>query len=366
MTSPMTQAVSEERLRAIIAHAKAAGLNGTPAGLLATMARELLALRSATPEPVAWQGVAPDGSVKLTRVKAMAEEWEATDWIVRALVPAPPSTATPEPTFEVVPCSYCGGAGSNENGYCRQCGGGGAEQRPLAPLPTEEADCCIACAVALKPGDLVLDDASGGLIHAACCGPERESYVNADGDPLGPDDPIPTGWPWQPDATPEPSPESREAEAGVAVAWINPVWLDRVAEGDAVEVVLWRSQGAGADAARVPLFASPQRDTEGREITKVDVERAAVASFLVTGPSGLGALHGNWDDLGDDAKHVWRTISRAALQSQERTPSPPSTEAGREISEADVDRALAAFVEPGDSRTSMRRAITAAINKGGE
>lgn len=56
---------------------------------------------------------------------------------------------------------------------------------------------CIACAVPLNDGDLVLSDESGGCIHAACCGPERESYANGDGEPLGPDDPIPEPWPWR-------------------------------------------------------------------------------------------------------------------------------------------------------------------------
>ncbi len=60
--------------------------------------------------------------------------------------------------------------------------------------PDEET--CIACAVAFKDGDMVLNDASGGALHVGCCGPERESYTNADGDPLGPDDPIPTGYAW--------------------------------------------------------------------------------------------------------------------------------------------------------------------------
>lgn len=58
---------------------------------------------------------------------------------------------------------------------------------------------CVACDDPFKAGELVLPDASGGTIHAACCGPERESYTNADGDPLGPNDPIPTGYPWAPD-----------------------------------------------------------------------------------------------------------------------------------------------------------------------
>lgn len=51
---------------------------------------------------------------------------------------------------------------------------------------------CIACGQPLVPGDPYYQDADGGEIHASCCGPEREGYVNADGDPLGPDDPIPT------------------------------------------------------------------------------------------------------------------------------------------------------------------------------
>lgn len=60
----------------------------------------------------------------------------------------------------------------------------------------DDAETCIACDIAFKDGDLVLNDASGGALHAACCGPERESYTNAAGAPLGPDDPIPEGYRW--------------------------------------------------------------------------------------------------------------------------------------------------------------------------
>ena len=56
---------------------------------------------------------------------------------------------------------------------------------------------CIACDLPLTAGDMVLDDASGGAIHVACCGPERESYVGADGEPLKDGEPIPTGHLWQ-------------------------------------------------------------------------------------------------------------------------------------------------------------------------
>lgn len=61
-----------------------------------------------------------------------------------------------------------------------------------------EAEACFACRVAFRPGDRFYPDVSGGLLHADCCGPERESYVNGDGDPLGPDDPIPAPqiWKW--------------------------------------------------------------------------------------------------------------------------------------------------------------------------
>lgn len=51
---------------------------------------------------------------------------------------------------------------------------------------------CIACAKPLVEGDQYYLDASGGIIHAACCGPERESYVNLEtGEPLADGEPIP-------------------------------------------------------------------------------------------------------------------------------------------------------------------------------
>lgn len=36
---------------------------------------------------------------------------------------------------------------------------------------------CFVCAVPFKDGDPYYPDASGGSLHAACCGPERESYT---------------------------------------------------------------------------------------------------------------------------------------------------------------------------------------------
>lgn len=56
---------------------------------------------------------------------------------------------------------------------------------------------CIACRKPLRDGDLYFWDVNGGELHAACCGPERECYVDAEGEPLGPDGPIPTPSIWR-------------------------------------------------------------------------------------------------------------------------------------------------------------------------
>lgn len=67
-----------------------------------------------------------------------------------------------------------------------------AELAEIAPTEAgSDAETCIACRKSLVTGDRYYPDASGGFIHDDCCGPERESYTNADGEPLGPDDPIP-------------------------------------------------------------------------------------------------------------------------------------------------------------------------------
>lgn len=55
---------------------------------------------------------------------------------------------------------------------------------------------CIACAKPMLPGQGYFPDESGGAVHAACLGPERECYT-LDGEPLGPDDPIPTPYIWE-------------------------------------------------------------------------------------------------------------------------------------------------------------------------
>lgn len=62
---------------------------------------------------------------------------------------------------------------------------------------------CIACSSPFAEGDAYFADNSGGFIHAACCGPERESYCDENGDPLGPNDPIPEPAIWIADDTEE-------------------------------------------------------------------------------------------------------------------------------------------------------------------
>lgn len=66
---------------------------------------------------------------------------------------------------------------------------------PPADNPGDR-ETCIACDKPFREGDLYFWDQSGSFIHAACCGPERESYVGADGEPLTPDGPIPTPSVW--------------------------------------------------------------------------------------------------------------------------------------------------------------------------
>lgn len=68
-----------------------------------------------------------------------------------------------------------------------------------APAPVvDDIETCIACAIAFKDGDLVYDDVSGGSLHAACCGPERECYVGDDGERLKDGEPIPEPYAWRP------------------------------------------------------------------------------------------------------------------------------------------------------------------------
>ncbi len=101
--------------------------------------------------------------------------------------------------LERSPCRVCGcwemeacedGCGWAELGLCTACADG-----------SDDPEACIACDVALKEGDPVYADIGGGYLHAACCGPEREGYVNLEtGEPIGPDDPIPEPMKWTAEA----------------------------------------------------------------------------------------------------------------------------------------------------------------------
>lgn len=61
----------------------------------------------------------------------------------------------------------------------------------------EPAERCIACGGILLYGVDVFDDVNGGVIHASCCGPERECYVDLEsGAPIKAGEPIPTPYKW--------------------------------------------------------------------------------------------------------------------------------------------------------------------------
>ncbi|TXN33939.1 hypothetical protein [Methylobacterium sp. WL19] len=66
------------------------------------------------------------------------------------------------------------------------------------PMPPDGIEGCVYCGQPFKEGDLVLNEYEGGLGHIGCFGPERESYVGRDGEPLRDGEPIPTGRPWIP------------------------------------------------------------------------------------------------------------------------------------------------------------------------
>lgn len=62
---------------------------------------------------------------------------------------------------------------------------------------TADEEACGICQITFNEGDDCLTDVDLGPVHAACCGPERESYVNLNtGEPIGPNDPIPAPWKW--------------------------------------------------------------------------------------------------------------------------------------------------------------------------
>ncbi len=78
---------------------------------------------------------------------------------------------------------------------------------------SEDQEICFACEEPLLPGQLVLQDAEEGLMHRACCGPERDAFCNLEtGEPLGPDEPLPEGFPYAPVTSQGPDAETRLRE----------------------------------------------------------------------------------------------------------------------------------------------------------
>lgn len=78
----------------------------------------------------------------------------------------------------------------------------------LRAMIDDDAEACGICDVVFIRGDPCLTDISLGPVHARCCGPERESYVNLEtGEPLADDAPIPTPWIWNADGTISPGAE---------------------------------------------------------------------------------------------------------------------------------------------------------------
>lgn len=58
---------------------------------------------------------------------------------------------------------------------------------------------CFICGQPFRPGEMVLMDITEGLGHRACFGDDREAFVRDldTGEPLGPDEPLPAGFPYK-------------------------------------------------------------------------------------------------------------------------------------------------------------------------
>ncbi|MCL8385811.1 hypothetical protein [Xanthobacter aminoxidans] len=70
--------------------------------------------------------------------------------------------------------------------------------------PTAEAQGetlkCFICREPILKGQMVLPDINEGLGHRECFGNDRDGFCNLEtGEPLGPDDPLPAGEPYEPD-----------------------------------------------------------------------------------------------------------------------------------------------------------------------
>ncbi|MCX5516177.1 hypothetical protein [Kaistia algarum] len=97
---------------------------------------------------------------------------------------------------------------------------------PRRPGASPNIHRCFICAEPFRRGEMVLPDIDEGLGHRACYGEDRDGYVKDidTGEPLGPDDPIPAGEPYDPADYPESlalEPAPAEARAAVQDSSIN-------------------------------------------------------------------------------------------------------------------------------------------------
>jgi hypothetical protein len=181
--------------------------------------------------------------------------------------------------------------------------------RPV--LSVTEPERCIACDEALQHGEMVMDDASGGIIHARCCGPERESYTGPDGEPLKDGEPIPQGWPWVGDDLSEA--ELAEYAEGLATGGGRHVSTMRRAMAEIVrrraalrtaapaEAVAWLHNLTGIirtdkpylglDEDYTPLYAAPP--VAGEREKAAPAELAKIAESLGCGEDPFAA----WETL---------------------------------------------------------------------
>ena len=67
----------------------------------------------------------------------------------------------------------------------------------MAPRKTTHR--CFICGQPFQPDEMVLMDITEGLGHRACYGDDRDAFVRDldTGEPLGPDEPLPTGFPYK-------------------------------------------------------------------------------------------------------------------------------------------------------------------------
>ena len=96
--------------------------------------------------------------------------------------------------------AYGGGGHAAAAGFTAPPAWEGDRIPPETDPEDDDTPRCFACRVPFKDGDMVFfDHGEGSDIHADCCGPERESFVTADGEPLAADDPLPQPHAWKAD-----------------------------------------------------------------------------------------------------------------------------------------------------------------------